>query len=805
MTNSSAELLEFDAVRALVERYVSSAAGHEALASVEPVCDRGALEDAHAETAEALAYQDSASRPQTAQRGAAVRLRFDSMPDVSEAVAKLTVGGVVLEGPEIRQLISLLDRASDIRAILSAASSRFPRLGARASAIAEFRPLLREVAGKIEPDGTVSDHASVALNRIRRDMERQQRMIQESLGRFLRAHRDDGVLQEEFVTIRSERFVLPVVAGKQTKIQGIIHAASGTGHTLFVEPFETVSLNNDLVRLREQEQREIFRILEEITGRFREAAGSIATTVDALGELEVVFAKARFAADFDCVIPVFSPADSPRLHVESARHPLLMDVLKRQNKAVVPLTLTLEGSSHTLLISGPNTGGKTVALKTIGVLALMAQSGLPVPAAKAELPLFDQVLADIGDHQSLEQSLSTFSAHIARIRQMLGDLTRESLVLLDELGRATDPDEGGALGVAIIDRIRRVGAFALASTHLVAPKVYAATTEGVVNASMSFDEETLAPTYVLRVGVPGASAGLDIAQRNGLPLDLIEYARAALSGNQRDLARLLKLLEQRLEAVTQREKELAATRTTLEAEQAQWKAAAEKREAAKIGELEKRTEALVREFESKARQTIDKLADSASQKKFTEQSVRKVAQASREMREEVEIALRTAPPAEAAPKLELKEGMRVRLRGVREPARIKRLIAADKIEVEAGFLKMQVGLEDVVEVLPDAPATGKLPKGVSFRGAPREAAPVAREINLIGRRADEAVEEVDKFLDNASLASVERVRIVHGHGMGILKRAIAEMLKGHPMVNRYFEAPQNEGGAGATIVELRVD
>ena len=802
----STDLLEFEAVKAILARYVSSPAGRRKLAAIEPSNDRAGLSEKLAETAEALAYHTAANKQQPlTARGAVARLSFESLPDVDVHAAKLRVEGSVLDGSEIRDITSLLDRACDVRAILNKAADRYPRLGALSARIADFRPLVSDLNSKIEPDGSVSDNASVALHRIRREMARQQGLIQESLERFLRKHRDDGILQEEFVTFRNERFVLPIVAGQKRKVDGIIHAASGTGQTLFIEPMETVELNNDLVRLREQEMREVHRILQELTVRLRGSIGDIRAAVVVMGDLELLFGKARFAADFDCTIPIFSPDDAPRLDVRHARHPLLVDVLTRQRKSVVPLALTLEGSVRTLLISGPNTGGKTVALKTIGVVVLMAQAGLPVPAEHAEFPVFDQVLADIGDHQSLEQSLSTFSAHIVRIKEILETVESGSLVLIDELGRATDPDEGGALAVAVLDRVRNSGAFTLASTHLVAPKIYCATTAGVLNGAMSFDEETLAPTYQLRTGAPGASAGLDIAQRLGLPRAVIDQARSTLTDAQRSLGRLLKLLEERLDAAERRERELTELKSAMEIEQRQLKEAADKREAAKIRELERKTEQMLEQFEARARETIDRLSDSTDQRKFVEHSQRKIAQAGREMRQERDVTI-SAVRGEATPELvPVVEGARVRLRGVREPARVRRLLSNGILEVEAGFMKLQVNREDVLEVLPETPAGARLPKGVTVKTAPREAQSMASlsELNVIGRHVEEALEVLDKFLDNAAMAEAMRVRVVHGHGMGILKRAIGEMLATHPHVSKFYPAPREEGGAGATVVELR--
>ena len=325
--------------------------------------------------------------------------------------------------------------------------------------MADFRGLLREIGGKVLPNGSIADDASVALNRLRRDIDKQQRSIHQSLERFLKSHRDEGVLQEEYVAIRNDRFVVPVVAGQKRRVDGVIHGASSSGQTLFIEPLDTIDLNNELVRLREEEQREVFRILREITDKLRAHAADIRRTMQVVSELDLLFAKAAFAGDFDCVIPAFVNDGERRLTLKQARHPLLQDVLRRQQKRVVPVTLTLDGTQRILLISGPNTGGKTVSMKTVGLLALMAHAGLPVPAAEAEFPVFDQVLADIGDQQSIEQSLSSFSAHIASVKAMVEEATPDSLVLLDELGRATDPEEGGALGVAILDNFRTLGSF----------------------------------------------------------------------------------------------------------------------------------------------------------------------------------------------------------------------------------------------------------------------------------------------------------------------------------------------------------
>ena len=792
------EVLEFEALRALVGRYVRSPLGRAELERIAPSSDRAAVEAALGETGEGIEYLRAASQPQTAARGAAIRVRFEGLADPVGAIARLRIEGATLEAREIFELARLLDLAAEARSILVAAGARFPRLAAHAAAIADLRELARELSGKILPDGTLADHASVALARLRRDIERQRVAIQHSLERFLRAHHQDGTLQEDFVTIRNDRFVVPVVTGRERRVDGVIHAASGSGHTLFVEPLETIELNNELVRLTEEELREIHRILRDFTTRLREHAAEIAGTAQALARLEFIFAKAEFAVEFRCSVPRITPdANRPdsnrRLVLRGARHPLLEDILRRQQKTVIPISFDLDELQRTLLISGPNTGGKTVTLKTAGLLALMAHAGLPVPADDAEFPLFDEVLADIGDHQSIQESLSTFSAHISAIREMIDRATANSLVLVDELGRATDPEEGGALGVAVLDALGNRGAFTLASTHLMALKLYGASTPGVRNGSMGFDERTLEPTYVLRLGAPGKSAGLDIASRLGLDPLLIQAARERMTTAERDVAHFLTEMHQRLDALEAERRDIAERTRALDVREQSLEQAWEKKYAAKIREVEQRASELSAQFERTAQETIIDLSQKARAK---------IAKTRREYQEAVETLAPPPVAPQGPPRAKLEEGARVRLKGIRQPATVRRVLSNGLLEVDAGFLKMQVPAADVEEVLPraDAPAARS---NVSFQQGPRFDA-AYREINLIGHRAEEACDQVDKLLDSAALAQVDRIRIIHGHGMGILKKAIAGLLANHPHVEKFYTATPEEGGSGATIVELKV-
>ncbi len=787
-------VLEFEALRALLGRFVRSPMGQAELARLEPMEDRASIEASLADAAEAIEYWRAASHPQTAARGAAIRLRFDYSADAASLAARLRIEGSTLEAQEIFQLARLLDLAAEARSLIMSARERFPRLAAHAIGIADLGQLAREVSGKILPDGTLADDASVALARLRREGERQRRSIEESLQRFLRAHREDGTLQEEFVTIRNDRFVVPVVTGRERRVSGVIHGSSGSGHTVFVEPLETIELNNELVRLHEEELREVHRLLREFTGRLREHAAEIVSSIGALSKLELLFAKAEFAAEFRCSVPRLSADGARRVRLREARHPLLEDILRKQHKAVVPVSVTLDEQQRTLLISGPNTGGKTVALKTVGLLALMTHAGLPVPADEAEFPLFDQVLADIGDHQSLEESLSSFSSHVLALGSMLERATVDSLVLLDELGRATDPEEGGALGVTILEAFRGRGAFTLASTHLVAMKVYGASTAGVLNGSMGFDDETLQPTYVLRLGAPGKSAGLDIASRLGLDPSLIAAARARMTNTERDVGRFLAELNRRLEQLEADRVGMEDRTKTLEARERSLEQTFERKYAAKLREVEDRATELAAQFERRAQETIEDLSQKARAR---------IAKTQREYREAV---ASLAPPAAAGavgnvPRLKLEAGVRVRLKGIRQPATVRRLLSDGGLEVEAGFLRMQVPESEVEEILPPPGETAR-PKSIQYNQGPTFETSY-REINLVGRRAEEACDSVDKFLDTAALAQVERVRIIHGHGMGILKKAIAGLLQHNPHVAKFYLAPPEEGGAGATIVELK--
>jgi DNA mismatch repair protein MutS2 len=709
------------------------------------------------------------------------------------------------------------------------------------SGISGFTQFLRAFRNKILPDGTLDDRASPELARVRREIEKQRRLIQESLRGYLRRLAEGGAVQDELVTIRGERFVIPVKVEQKRRVQGVVHGASSSGQTVFVEPLETIEQNNELVRLLDEEQAEIHRILLEMTEHIGKHADEIVSAADVLAELELQFAKARFAEDYNCVpaamaqngnMDLSSPrgdgqpgkpslsevegsaASEDRLVLQKARHPLLERNLKTKGGQIVPISIDLDGDRRELVITGPNTGGKTVALKTMGLLALMAQSGVPVPADRAELPVFDAVLADIGDYQSIEQSLSTFSAHVTNIDFISRTATLQSLVLLDELGSATDPEEGAALAVAIGEHFREIGCITVISTHHTSLKVYGVNTPGVVNASVGFDEATLQPTYQLKTGVPGASAGINIAQRLGLNPTIIAAARSKLGTQARDVGAFLDRLHQQLgEAETQRLR-LKTREDELEREKSRLGLEGKKEQQAKIKEMEKKLESLLRDFEYHARESISAIQDRAAAQKLSKDAERRIAKLRREFRDQFDstvVAHSTGADQgdrHAQPQLvkHVSEGDTVKLKSMGRPAMVTRRTDDNHFEVEIGNMKMKIARDDIAEVVVragDSPVTAARARGFSV-SLEKESASAASEINVIGRTVDDATAEVEKFIDRAFLAGLPRVRVVHGSGMGILRKALRQYLRQHPHVASVIEPPQNEGGAGATVVELRV-
>jgi len=828
VSRTAEDILEFDRLRDLLRRQTTCAPGRRAVDALSFSQDRPALEAAFALIAEAVAYLGDGSE-----------MGFGSLADPARWLAELEAPVAVLTPPMLLDAASLADTAATLRDSFRESGSagsgptakHFPLLSARANSVADLRPLAAGVRLAVLPNGEISDDASPELKRIRASMSRTRDTIQKTLERMLRARGGDA--GEDYVTLRNDRFVIPVRAAERRNVQGVVHAASATGQTVFVEPFETIEHNNRLVQLAEDEAAEIARILTELTERLRSNFGPLRFAVATIAELDSTFARARFAREFDCTLPQFtnenslepsSPdhqlPDQPSpesfsMELKDARHPVLADTLRAHGRSIVPMTLALGGTKTVLVISGPNTGGKTVALKTVGLAVLSAQSGIPVAAETARLPLVDRVLVDIGDEQSIAADLSTFSAHILNVRAMLEAATPRSLVLVDELGTGTAPEEGAALAVALLDEFRERGCLTLATTHHDRLKTYASTTPGVLNAAVEFDEVNLRPTYRLLVGVPGGSSGIDIARRLGLPAQVIDRARAQLSPEAHEVADLIAYLHRSRDELETLKREAARAAQDFAEEKKRLQTEWTDRQRTRLKELEHQFVQTIEKHEKEVARAIEGVKDRELSAQLEKQTHRKLVKARGDAREaadaatvahlaesQADLGIAAAQSAVPVAQSDLLPGVRVRVRGLAAPLTVRRS-DDDGAEVEAGPLRMKVALSDITAIVDEeSPAKRALPQGVTVRTQP-SSEPAGEEINLIGCTVEEATRRVDKFLDQATLAGSSQVRIIHGHGTGALRRGLAEFLKTHPLVESIRFEAEDRGGQAITLVELK--
>src|SRR5256714_11427067 len=551
MSRTAQDVLEFDRLRELLRLRTTCASGRRAVNALEPGMERAALESAFALIREAAEWLRAGHE-----------LGFGALSDPQGWLERIEGLGAALEPGEFLDVVSLLETAGWLRQQFREEAMKFPLLAARAAALGDFRDAHAAIRRCVLPNGEISDAASATLRRIRVSITETRDMIHKSLKHILRARNAEA--EEDYVTLRNDRFVIPVRTEHRRSIAGVVHGASATGQTVFMEPFETVEANNQLVQLAEDEAAEILRILRELTGKLQVIRGPLLAAAGTIAGLDSLFARARFARDFGAAIPEFS--ETNELCLEGARHPVLEDKLRKENRAIVAMTLTLGGEERVLVISGPNTGGKTVVLKTTGMTALAAQSGIPVAAQRALLPLFDRVLVDIGDEQSIAADLSTFSAHMLNVKSMLEAATPHSLVLVDEMGTGTAPEEVAALAVGLLDEFWGKDCIGLATTHHDPLKTYASTAPGVVNAAVEFDDVNLRPTYRLMVGVPGGSSGIAIAKRLGMATSIIERARSLLTPESREAADLIAYLHRSRDDLDRMQKQMVEERHALEEE-----------------------------------------------------------------------------------------------------------------------------------------------------------------------------------------------------------------------------------------------
>ena len=801
MSRTAQDVLEFDKLRELLRLRTTCAPGRRAVDALEPGTHRAVLEDAFAHIREAREWLRAGRE-----------LGFGSLADPEGWLEKIEGPGAVLEARELLEAASLLETSGWLRQQFREEAAKFPLLAARAASVTDFRETLASIRRSILPNGEISDDASPALRRIRVSVAQTRESIQKTLKQILRSRNAES--GEDYVTLRNERFVIPVRAESRRSVPGVMHGASATGQTVFLEPFETVETNNQLVQLLEDETAEILRILHALTERLQAVRDPLLAAAETIAVLDSVFARARFARDFDAALPEFT--ESGGLRLEAVRHPVLEDKLRRENRAIVPMSLELGGEERVLVISGPNTGGKTVALKTTGLAALSAQSGIPVAAQQAVLPFFDRILVDIGDEQSIAADLSTFSAHMLNLKSMLEQATPQSLVLVDEMGTGTAPEEGAALAVALLDEFRARNCIVLATTHHDRLKTYASTTPGVVNGAVEFDDVNLRPTYRLMVGVPGGSSGIAIAQRLGIAGSIIERARSLLAPESLEAADLIAYLHRSRDELDRMQHQMSSERQALEKERValrtEWAARQQKR----IADLEANFAEMQKRFDENVARVVDAVKERELRGQLEKSARRKMQDARGEAREELNAAVvqtladsqadlgapAAAPEAVTAERLQ--PGARIRVRGFSKPAIFRRLDGSSA-EIEAGPLRMKVALTEItgIEGAPAASAAGVTVKRHSSEAAAAADPGAADEINVIGATVEQATERIDKFLDNAALSQRAHVRIIHGHGTGALRKGIGEFLKTHPLVARHTHESEDRGGKAVTVVELR--
>jgi DNA mismatch repair protein MutS2 len=794
--------LEFDRIVEAVQSFAVTPMGAERLGRLAPSIEAAKVAQQLAATTETVRY--------VAAHGT-FALRASS--DLPAILAALAVEGRPLEPQHLLQLSGFLDSVDDARVAIRRAPGSFPYLETSSGGAASFKGETSAVREKIDPAGDVLDSASPELKLIRDRLRKQRSRLRTTLESYLRGKETAKYLQEQVVTERAGRYVLVVKAEHRAGIPGIVHGTSTSGASLFLEPLSTVEINNDIVALEEQEAEEIRKILLALTDAFRARGADMHRTIEAATELDVLQGRARYSQSIDGVEPALSIDGT--FELQAARHPLL--------KHAVPVTIKVIPPSTVLLVTGPNTGGKTVALKTAGLLTLMAQSGLRIPAADgSRVPVFRSLFADIGDEQSIEANLSTFSAHITNIASMDRALTTPALVLLDEVGSGTDPIEGGALGVAIVDHFKTRGATVVATSHYDALKTYASTTAGVTTAAFGFEEPTFAPTYQLVYGTPGRSLALEIAARLGLNASVIASARANVSAREAQLAEHLAKIDRDMRTLEHEQRLVARERETLgdaESKMRQREDALRQREDTFRKRLNEELETQLRQ----ARKDIDdviaelkaKAAAIASAPRLVSTGDTGVARS--EARAAVDaVAARimqsavdgrqadvagTQSQATSPQSPPIAVGSRVIVGGLGLEASVT-AVHDGTAELDVRGKRMRASVRDLRLVAGSNGGQDKTSRvSVHVELQPRETTPM--DLNVIGCTVDEALSRAERFLDEKLMTDQRVVRLIHGYGTGQLKRALAGFLQQHPLVARFATAPPDQGGGGVTVVELK--
>ncbi len=792
MSKHARAVLDFDGALNIVAALAASAVGASAVRALEPTEDQERVRREIALVGEGMAL--------LADHG----WSLPSFPDLYEPLERLPLEGYSWGGETLGGAAQLILTSRAVRRFILERKESSPGLVAIAEFLAELPGAAEAIERAIDEDGEVRDGASPELRRMRGEIQGARSRIVRRLTEFVASLPAHYQVSDASVSVRDGRYVVPVRREGRGEVGGIVHGESQTGATLFIEPPAAISMMNRLRELEAAEQREVHRILRELTASLRPHAGELRATLDALVRLDTVYARARYARSVAATPPNVVAARGGDLVISGGRHPLLL----AQGEAVVPFDLRMASGERTLVISGPNTGGKTVLLKSIGLITLLVRAGVVPPVGSGtQLPLFTRVYADIGDEQSIEASLSTFSGHLRNLRDTLEGADDESLILIDEIGSGTDPVEGAALAQAILLELTRRGAFTVATTHLGALKLLSTEDDRIVNASLQFDAERLQPTYRLLKGVPGRSYGLAIARRLGLPEAVLAEAEAALPQGERDVGRLLLELEakeQRLADLNaDLDLELARTRKLAAELDERERALARRQE-----DAERRTRQQARDILMRSREEVEEAIRQVRETAAGEQleeaaraARRRVEEAAARQRERIPDPKRSSPRAPSAP---LREGGRVRIESLGRTGTLLEL-RDGKALVDTGGLRMQLSIADLA-MLPDGDQTpeptagARRPRGGGGRhNVTAEAHP---EIDLRGLRVDELELRLGRGLDDALVAGLPTFRIIHGKGTGALRARVQELLKADPRVGSFRPGERFEGGTGVTVVEF---
>ena len=790
MNQKALKVLEYDKIIQLLAEQATSDAGKKRCLELVPMTDKQLITDAQAQTADALS--------RIYRKG---NISFGGLKDPGFQMKRLEIGGC-LNAAELLSICTLLEITRRAKAYSRENRDDLPAdsLDVLFAGLEPLTPLLEEIRRCILAEDEISDDASPALHSVRRTIRNINDKIHGAMNNLLNSSTTRSYLQDAVITMRNGRYCLPVKAEYKGQVPGMIHDQSSTGSTLFIEPMSVVKLNNDLKEAFLKEQEAIETVLAELSNLTAQYAAYLLDNYRILADLDFIFAKANLAKIQNGMAPIFNTEG--RIRIRQGRHPLL------DPKKVVPIDVHLGDTFHLLIITGPNTGGKTVSLKTVGLFTLMGQDGLHIPAKdRSELAIFDDVYADIGDEQSIEQSLSTFSSHMTNIVSILKHATPQSLVLFDELCAGTDPDEGAALAISILDRLRQDGIRTMATTHYSEIKLYALSTTGVENACCEFSVQTLSPTYRLLIGIPGKSNAFAISSKIGLPTDLIEDAKTRITKENENFEDVIADLEQsrltieKEQAEINRYKEEAASlKKQLEEKQERLNRSrdrvlqeANQQAAAILKEAKDLADETIRNFHKYGKTHMDASAMEKDREKIRKKMAKAQSKSSIQKKEQIN---------HNVPK-KLRLGDSVKILSMNLKGTVHTLPdAKGNLFVQAGILRYQTNIRDLILVNDDAtPAVHNTKTGAGKLKMSKSLS-VSPEINLIGKTVDEALMELDKYLDDAYLAHLKSVRIVHGKGTGALRKAVQGHLKRQKYVKAFHLGEFGEGDAGVTIAEF---